>query len=181
MACHRRQKARLSRLQDRCPPGTLESSTGAKTITFDAPADNVTNVRLYFITTDGTSAQNRNKFASAAEIRVRYVDITVDIDGLSALVEQAGSLDEKAYEAEGWKLLQQEMASAKELLASDAPALEDVSAAKASLRSAMLALVPTGETPVDPVDPDEPTDPDAPTDPDTPHGSRYACRSFGSR
>lgn len=148
--------------------GTLESSTGAKTIAFDAPAANVTNVRLYFITTDGTSAQNRNKYASAAEIRVRYVDSTVDIDGLSALVEQAGSLDEKAYEAEGWKLLQQEMASTKELLASDAPALEDVSAAKASLRSAMLALVPAGETPVDPVDPDEPTDPDAPTDPDTP-------------
>lgn len=148
--------------------GTLESSVGAKTIAFDAPAAKVTNVRLYFITTDGTSAQNRNKFASAAEIRVRYVDTTVDLDGLSALVEQAGDLDEKAYDAEGWKLLQQEMVAAKELLSSDAPTLEDVNAAKASLRSAMLALVPADETPVDPVDPDTPTDPAVPTDPDAP-------------
>lgn len=160
--------------------GTLESSAGAKTIAFDAPVANATNVRLYFITTDGAGAQNKNKFVSAAEIRVRYVDTAIDIEGLAALVKQAEGLDEKAYEADGWKLLQEELASAKGLLASDAPTREGVNAAKASLRSAMLALVPTDKAPVEPVDPDtpgtpdtpdtpaDPSDPGTPADPDTP-------------
>lgn len=68
-----------------------------------------------------------------------------DVDGLAALVERASELDGRSFEPEGWQRLQDELAGAKALLATDAPTGEAVEAAKASLESAMRALVPSSE------------------------------------
>lgn len=146
--------------------GTLESSVGAKNITFDEPVAGATDVKLYFDETDGDSAANRNKFATAGEIRVRVIDETVDLDGLAALIEQAEGLDKNSYTTATWKKLESALADAKDVAASDNPTFEAVNGAKAKLRSAMLGLRPGTPDPVTP-DPDKPN-PDKPN-PDKPN------------
>ena len=148
--------------------GTLESSVGAKNITFDEPVAGATDVKLYFDETDGDSAANRNKFATAGEIRVRVIDETVDLDGLAALIEQAEGLDKNSYTTATWKKLESALADAKDVAASDNPTFEAVNDAKAKLRSAMLGLRPGTPDPVTP-DPDKPN-PDKPN-PDKPGAS----------
>lgn len=146
--------------------GTLESSAGAKNIAFDKPVAAATDVKLYFDETDGDSAANRNKFATAGEIRVRVIDETVDLDGLAALIEQAEGLDKNSYTTATWKKLESALADAKDVAASDNPTFEAVNDAKAKLRSAMLGLRPGTPDPVTP-DPDKPN-PDKPN-PDKPN------------
>lgn len=146
--------------------GTLESSAGAKNIAFDKPVAAATDVKLYFDETDGDSAANRNKFATAGEIRVRVIDETVDLDGLAALIKQAEGLDKKSYTTATWKKLESALADAKDVAASDNPTFEAVNDAKAKLRSAMLGLRPGTPDPVTP-DPDKPN-PDKPN-PDKPN------------
>lgn len=146
--------------------GTLESSAGAKNIAFDKPVAGATDVKLYFDETDGDSAANRNKFATAGEIRVRVIDETVDLDGLAALIEQAEGLDKNSYTTATWKKLESALADAKDVAASDNPTFEAVNGAKAKLRSAMLGLRPGTPDPVTP-DPDKPN-PDKPN-PDKPN------------
>lgn len=146
--------------------GTLESSVGAKNITFDEPVAGATDVKLYFDETDGDSAANRNKFATAGEIRVRVIDETVDLDGLAALIEQAEGLDKNSYTTATWKKLESALADAKDVAASDNPTFEAVNGAKGKLRSAMLGLRPGTPDPVTP-DPDKPN-PDKPN-PDKPN------------
>ena len=146
--------------------GTLESSAGAKNIAFDKPVAGATDVKLYFDETDGDSAANRNKFATAGEIRVRVIDETVDLDGLAALIEQAEGLDKNSYTTATWKKLESALADAKDVAASDTPTFEAVNGAKVKLRSAMLGLRPGTPDPVTP-DPDKPN-PDKPN-PDKPN------------
>lgn len=146
--------------------GTLESSAGAKNIAFDKPVAGATDVKLYFDETDGDSAANRNKFATAGEIRVRVIDETVDLDGLAALIEQAEGLGKNSYTTATWKKLESALADAKDVAASDNPTFEAVNGAKAKLRSAMLGLRPGTPDPVTP-DPDKPN-PDKPN-PDKPN------------
>lgn len=146
--------------------GTLESSAGAKNIAFDKPVAAATDVKLYFDETDGDSAANRNKFATASEIRVRVIDETIDLDGLAALIKQAEGLDKNSYTTATWKKLESALADAKDVAASDNPTFEAVSDAKAKLRSAMLGLRPGTPDPVTP-DPDKPN-PDKPN-PDKPN------------
>lgn len=146
--------------------GTLESSAGAKNIAFDKPVAAATDVKLYFDETDGDSAANRNKFATAGEIRVRVIDETVDLDGLAALIKQAEGLDKNSYTTATWKKLESALADAKDVAASDNPTFEAVNDAKAKLRSAMLGLRPGTPDPVTP-DPDKPN-PDKPN-PDKPN------------
>lgn len=146
--------------------GTLESSAGTKNIAFDKPVAAATDVKLYFDETDGDSAANRNKFATAGEIRVRVIDETVDLDGLAALIKQAEGLDKKSYTTATWKKLESALADAKDVAASDNPTFEAVNDAKAKLRSAMLGLRPGTPDPVTP-DPDKPN-PDKPN-PDKPN------------
>lgn len=139
--------------------GTLESSAGAKNIAFDKPVAAATDVKLYFDETDGDSAANRNKFATAGEIRVRVIDETVDLDGLAALIKQAEGLDKNSYTTATWKKLESALADAKDVAASDNPTFEAVSDAKAKLRSAMLGLRPAASAPKPEPEPEPSPDP----------------------
>ena len=139
--------------------GTLESSAGAKNITFDEPVAGATDVKLYFDETDGDSAANRNKFATAGEIRVRVIDETVDLDGLNALIEQAEGLNKDSYTTETWKKLQAALKDAKDVAADENPSFEAVNGAKGKLRSAMLGLRPGTPDPEPKPDPDPKPEP----------------------
>ena len=157
--------------------GTLESSAGAKNITFDEPVAGATDVKLYFDETDGDSAANRNKFATAGEIRVRVIDETVDLDGLNALIEQAEGLNKDSYTTETWKKLQAALKDAKDVAADENPSFEAVNGAKGKLRSAMLGLRPGTPDPVTP-DPDKPN-PDKPN-PDKPNPDKPGTSDGGN-
>lgn len=157
--------------------GTLESSVGAKNITFDEPVAGATDVKLYYDETDGDSAANRNKFATAGEIRVRVIDETVDLDGLAALIEQAEGLDKDSYTTETWKKLQVALKDAKDVAADENPSFEAVNGAKGKLRSAMLGLRPGTPDPVTP-DPDKPN-PDKPN-PDKPNPDKPGTSGGGN-
>ena len=146
--------------------GTLESSAGAKNIAFDKPVAAATDVKLYFDETDGDSAANRNKFATAGEIRVRVIDETVDLDGLAALIEQAEGLDKNSYTTATWKKLESALADAKDVAASDNPTFEAVNDAKAKLRSAMLGLRPAAPAPKPEPEPKPEPSPDPKPNPD---------------
>lgn len=145
--------------------GTLESSAGAKNIAFDKPVAAATDVKLYFDETDGDSAANRNKFATAGEIRVRVIDETVDLDGLAALIKQAEGLDKNSYTTATWKKLESALADAKDVAASDNPTFEAVNDAKAKLRSAMLGLRPAASAPKPEPEPKPEPSPDPKPDP----------------
>ena len=145
--------------------GTLESSAGAKNIAFDKPVAAATDVKLYFDETDGDSAANRNKFATAGEIRVRVIDETVDLDGLAALIKQAEGLDKNSYTTATWKKLESALADAKDAAASDNPTFEAVNDAKAKLRSAMLGLRPAASAPKPEPEPKPEPSPDPKPDP----------------
>lgn len=146
--------------------GTLESSAGAKNIAFDKPVAAATDVKLYFDETDGDSAANRNKFATAGEIRVRVIDETVDLDGLAALIKQAEGLDKNSYTTATWKKLEGALADAKDVAASDNPTFEAVNDAKAKLRSAMLGLRPAAPAPKPEPEPKPEPSPDPKPNPD---------------
>lgn len=146
--------------------GTLESSVGAKSIAFDEPVAGATDVKLYFDETDGDSAANRNKFATAGEIRVRCIDETVDLDGLKALIEQAESLNKDSYTTETWKKLQAALKDAKDAAADENPSFEAVNGAKGKLRSAMLGLRPGTPDPEPKPDPDPKPEPKPEPNPD---------------
>lgn len=146
--------------------GTLESSVGAKNIAFDEPVAGATDVKLYFDETDGDSAANRNKFATAGEIRVRCIDETVDLDGLNALIEQAEGLDKDSYTTETWKKLQAALKDAKDAAADENPSFEAVNGAKGKLRSAMLGLRPGTPDPEPKPDPDPKPEPEPEPNPD---------------
>ena len=148
--------------------GTLESSAGAKNITFDEPVAGATDVKLFFDETDGDAAANKNKFASAGEIRVRVIDETVDLDGLAALIEQAEGLDKNSYTTATWNKLESALNDAKDVAASDNPTFEAVDGAKAKLRSAMLGLRPGTPDPEPKPEPEPKPDPDKPN-PDKPN------------
>lgn len=146
--------------------GTIESSVGAKNIAFDEPVAGATDVKLYFDETDGDSAANRNKFATAGEIRVRCIDETVDLDGLNALIEQAEGLDKDSYTTETWKKLQAALKDAKDAAADENPSFEAVNGAKGKLRSAMLGLRPGTPDPEPKPDPDPKPEPKPEPNPD---------------
>lgn len=146
--------------------GTFESSAGAKNIAFDKPVAAATDVKLYFDETDGDSAANRNKFATAGEIRVRVIDETVDLDGLAALIKQAEGLDKNSYTTATWKKLESALADAKDVAASDNPTFEAVNDAKTKLRSAMLGLRPAASAPKPEPEPKPEPSPDPKPNPD---------------
>ena len=145
--------------------GTLESSAGAKNIAFDESVAGATDVKLYFDETDGDSAANRNKFATAGEIRVRCIDETVDLDGLNALIEQAEGLNKDSYTTETWKKLQAALKVAKDAAAGENPSFEAVNGAKGKLRSAMLGLRPGTPDPEPKPDPEPEPKPDPEPEP----------------
>ena len=146
--------------------GTLESSAGAKTIAFDEAVAGATDVKLYFDETDGDAAANKNKFASAAEIRVRVVDETVDLEGLNALIKDAEKLQKDSYTTKTWDEFEAALNGAKEIAAATNPTFKQVDGAKKALRSAMLGLRPAASAPKPEPEPKPEPSPDPKPNPD---------------
>lgn len=146
--------------------GTLESSAGAKTIAFDEAVAGATDVKLYFDETDGDGAANKNKFASAAEIRVRVVDETVDLEGLNALIKDAEKLQKDSYTTKTWDEFEAALNDAREIAAATNPTFNQVDGAKKALRSAMLGLRPAAPAPKPEPEPKPEPSPDPKPNPD---------------
>lgn len=101
--------------------GTLPNNSETKEITFDPIT--TTNVRLVY-----NQAVNNN--GSAAELQVVRANISADIEGLQAAVENAktlmNQLDKNAYTDESWSALESVIAAAEELLGQEDPDANDV-------------------------------------------------------
>lgn len=101
--------------------GTLPNNSETKEITFDPIT--TTNVRLVY-----NQAVNNN--GSAAELQVVRANISADIEGLQAAVENAktlmNQLDKDAYTDESWSALESVIAAAEELLGQEDPDANDV-------------------------------------------------------
>ncbi|MDY4041869.1 MAG: discoidin domain-containing protein [Collinsella sp.] len=125
--------------------GAVADASKPSTISFDA-VEGATNVRLI-----STKSMGENRFASAAEVRVRTVEDSMDLDGLKVLIEQAKGLDEDAYTPESWEALAKALKTAGAAAGAEEPVVEDVVAALDGLTAAMLKLEPVEiEAPVDP-------------------------------
>ena len=101
--------------------GTLPNNSETKEITFDPIT--TTNVRLVY-----NQAVNNN--GSAAELQVVRANISADIEGLQAAVENAktlmNQLDKNAYTDESWSALESVIAAAEGLLGQEDPDANDV-------------------------------------------------------
>lgn len=101
--------------------GTLPNNSETKEITFDPIT--TTNVRLVY-----NQAVNNN--GSAAELQVVRANISADIEGLQAAVENAktlmSQLDKDAYTEESWSALESVIAEAEGLLDQEDPDANDV-------------------------------------------------------
>ncbi|MBE6468995.1 MAG: LPXTG cell wall anchor domain-containing protein [Coriobacteriaceae bacterium] len=125
--------------------GAFADPSVPSTVSFDE-VDGVTNVRLV-----STKSMGQNKFASAAEVRVRTVESSMDLDRLRALIEQVKGLDKDDYTPETWTALADALKTAETAAGAEEPVADDVTAALDGLTAALLKLEPAAiEKPVDP-------------------------------
>lgn len=118
---------------------------GWQAINFDAVED-VTNVKIQPTKTIGDAA---NKYASAAEIRLmsEKIDqpIVVDKSGLQTAIDAAKKLNEKDYTPESWKVLQEKLEKAENVMKDAAATDYDVLLATVNLAEAIQGLDPITE------------------------------------
>ena len=134
---------------------TLDTATTWQKIDFGADIEGVTNVRVVALETAGQSANESNKYASAAELRVtRPVapeKTEVDKTGLEESIAQIANLNKDSYTPETWAVLEEKLREAQAVMDDPDATQYDVALAIANLADAVTGLEavtpPTPETP----------------------------------
>ncbi|PAU70030.1 serine protease [Bifidobacterium italicum] len=125
--------------------GEFSTSTRWQRKSFDAVAD-VSSVRVEVLTSSGASADQGNRFASAAELRlttdrdVPLTPIVADKSELADLVDAAKALREDDYANDGWQRLTDRRTHAESVLADKDATVDDVELAAANLHDAIAGL-----------------------------------------
>lgn len=130
---------------------SFDAATRWQKVDFGKEIEGVTNVRLTALTTTGQSANEKNKFASAAELRVtQYVapeGVVVDKTGLKAAIDAANALNAADYTESTWQVVADNLAKAQAVYDNANATAYDVALAIANLQDAVNALesVPSTE------------------------------------
>ncbi|KAB7789913.1 endo-alpha-N-acetylgalactosaminidase family protein [Bifidobacterium leontopitheci] len=125
--------------------GEFSTTTEWQKATFDA-VENVTAVRLTVLSSAGQTANQENKFASAAELRVttdRDVPPTVvpvDKSDLQSAYDEAAALNAAGYTEDSWAKLVAARDAAKKVLADEKATQDEVALATENLKTAIAGL-----------------------------------------
>ena len=140
--------------------GTFKNNGNWEKVDFGKPIENVKKVRLTASSSSGAKSDERNRFASAAELRlttnreIQDIKIAADKTELKSVIKKAGGLSEADYAADKWSALQKAIESAKSVDKNADATVEDVQKAIVELRAAMketkAAESINGNAPVDP-------------------------------
>ena len=119
--------------------GTLENNAQAKTIDFGPVTTK--HVRLVYV-----RAVNNN--ASASEINLIQANVSPDVEGLQAVIDNAKAMSNVGYTDETWTAFQDVIKEAEALVNSENPGANEVEAMKQTIASSIVALRLGEEEPV---------------------------------
>ncbi len=119
--------------------GTLENNAQAKTIEFGPVTTK--HVRLVYV-----RAVNNN--ASASEINLIQANVSPDVEGLQAVIDNAKAMSNVGYTDETWTAFQDVIKEAEALVNSENPGANEVEAMKQTIASSIVALRLGEEEPV---------------------------------